>query len=176
MASDSPPQKCFTPFRVHGTRNYQLELPISMQKRLWKIRIWSRLLLSTKLLLCLKILFNKTWFDIIECILNLYLLIKTASENIALFPDLCPIIYRLFGMIYCHIQAPLEILTWIEILLVFVLIIIVLYVPEIPPTVTGLVTLSELGGGVLPGVPKKASPKIPKDICFSLKFTVRAWK
>ena len=164
MASDSPPQKCFTPFRVHGTRNYQLELPISMQKRLWKIRIWSRLLLSTKLLLCLKILFNKTWFDIIECILNLYLLIKTASENIALFPDLCPIIYRLIGMIYCHIQAPLVILTWIEILLV--LIIIVLYVPEIPPTVTGLVTLSELGGGVLPGVPKKRPPKSKKKIIF----------
>ena len=75
-------------------------------------------------------------------------------------------------MIYCHIQAPLKILTWIEILLV--LIIIVLYVPEIPPTVTGLVTLSE--GGVLPGVPKKASPKIQKGNNFSQKLTIRAWK
>ena len=28
---------------------------------------------------------------------------------------------------------------------------------------------------ILPGVPKKASPKIQKDKCFSLKVTIRAW-
>ena len=165
MASDSPPQKCFTPFRVHGTRNYQLELPISMQKRLWKIRLWSRLLLSTKLLLCLKILFNKTWFDIIECILNLYLLIKTASENIALFPDLCPIIYRLFGM---YDLLPHSGHTW-NFNLDWNLACLDYYCSLCSWNSTNSHRACHsfwIGGGVLPGVPKKRPPKSKKKMIF----------
>ena len=57
-------------------------------------------------------------------------------------------------MTYCHTRAPLPILTWILIFLVISLqvmlqsdlMIVVFYVPEIPPKVTKIVTLSGGGG------------------------------